>query len=115
MNKNELAKMLLMWSDLNDQMKDIEDQIKEVVLELEETVTAGEVRATYNAGRRTWDYEQGVKMFMPDDSALEVAVDLRTKVIRKIDWRGICYDENIEKDDIPYSQADPSVTIRRVE
>lgn len=111
-DKNILAGLMLEWAKHKEQLTYIEDEIKQTVLALGETTVAGNVRATYNKGKRSWDYKMGVKMFMPEDYALDEAILQRTKTVRTIDWKGICYDENIDKDDIPYTQADPSVTIK---
>ena len=111
-NKNELAGLMLEWAEVKNHLAFIQERITTSVLELGETVLAGNVRATYNQGKRSWDYKQGVKMFMPADNALDEAILQRTKVVRTVDWKGICHDENIEKDDIPYTQAAPSVTMR---
>lgn len=112
-DKNILAGLLLEWAKSKEQLSHIEEEIKNTVLTLGETVVSGSIRATYNTGRKTYDYEQAVRdSFEEGTNQWEMMLFERTTTVTKLDWRGMCHDENIEKDDIPFTQADPSVTIK---
>ena len=60
MNATELAQAMLRWQELKQELDAIEAQISAAVLDLGKTQTVGNVRATYSAGRRTFDYRAAV-------------------------------------------------------
>lgn len=86
----------------------LEGEIKDAVLELEETQTVGTVRASYSAGRKSYQYT----LCGPDAS--QEIIDNNTKIIpaeQKTDWRKVCQEAEIE---VTFTQGAPSVTLKVV-
>lgn len=61
MNASELASAMLAWENAQRLADALRIEIEAAVLEIGKTQTVGNVRATYSAGRRTFDYEAAVK------------------------------------------------------
>ena len=61
MNDTELATKMLQYGDLKRALEVLEAQIQIAVLERGKTQTVGSVRASYSAGRKTYDYEAAIK------------------------------------------------------
>jgi hypothetical protein len=61
MDKQTIAQQLLEWREFQAKADALKEQITSAVLELGETVQAGDVRATYNKGRTTYDYKLAVE------------------------------------------------------
>jgi hypothetical protein len=100
---------MLDWEDAQRKADEMAAAIRDTVLELGETVVTGNVRATYRQGRKRYDYK-GAADGHPMVS--EPTVELFTKTKVTVDWRGICDHVGIEKDEIPFSQGDPSVSLK---
>lgn len=112
-DKNRLAHMMLRWADQKDEIEALEWEIKQAVMDLKETVITGEVRARYNSPRQTFDYQKAAEDYLEIDSNhYTQAVEDRTTVIEKINWKAICDDENIEQTNIPVELGEPSVTLK---
>jgi hypothetical protein len=92
--------MMLTWEHAQREADELAAAIRDTVLELGETVVTGNVRATYRQGRKRYDYK-GAADGHPMVS--EPTVEL---------LRGICDHVGIEKDEIPFSQGDPSVSLK---
>lgn len=60
MNNSELAALMLEWEITQRSADEIAAQIKSAVLSIGKTQTVGNVRATYTAGRRTFDYQGAI-------------------------------------------------------
>lgn len=110
MNPSDLAFLMLRWEGQKATLARTERDIKKAVLKLGKTVNTGNVRASYSGGRKKYDYREAADghPMVPD-----VTVGLFTTVIpqtEKVDWRGICKHAGIE--DIPFTQSEPSVTIK---
>ena len=100
-----LAKMMLDWELLRLKLDKLEAQIKYGVLELGKTQTVGNVRATYSRGRRTYDYRAAIDA-AGYDSPSQLAP-----------WRKVTYDyrqacKELKIDDIPFTQGEPSVSVK---
>ena len=107
MDRSELTKLMLKWESIKRQLDEIEEAIIDSVLQIEETVEVGNVRASYSAGRKRYDY-QGVGSDAP-----AVLVAKYTKTVEQIDWRALVMDGmQVSKDRIPFVQSDPTVTLK---
>lgn len=108
MNASELARLMLYWEDQKKGLATTEARIKEAVLELGQAVDTGNVRASYSGGRKKYDYEEAAGG-MVSDATIRVFTSVIPQT-EKIDWRGICEKAGIE--DIPFTQSEPSVTVK---
>lgn len=113
MNASMLAEKMLEWEKKRRELDLLENWIKEQVLELGQTQTVGNVRASYSAGRKSYDYETAVNDW---DKTHEYG--LSDDVLQKFtkhttDWRGVCKHYNIEE--IPFSQSEPNVYLSLLE
>lgn len=97
-----LARIMLLWEQKRRELDELEDAIKDTVLQLGTTQTVGNVRATYNGGRRSYDYET------PGRAANIEIIDRHTKQV--IDWSSVCKDAGF--DGLITSQSNPSVNIK---
>ena len=112
MNKSMLATKMLEWEKLKCAADTLAAEIEAAVLEIGKTRTVGNVRASYSAGRKSYDY-----LAAADGHPMvsDVTVSLFTTIIpqsEKVDWQGICKHAGIEAMDIPYTQSAPSVTVK---
>ena len=106
LDRSALARLMLDWEHLRRRLDDIEAAIEASVLELGETVTTGNVRASYSAGRKRYDY----KAACGDEPDPYLVEQFSTK---KIDWRKLALDGiGLDKDEIPYTQSEPSVSLK---
>ena len=112
MDATELAMKMLEWGKLQQEASTLAAEIEAAVLEIGKTETVGNVRASYSAGRKSYDYQaaaDGHKMVS------EATVSLFTTIIPQtetVDWGGICKHVGIEAMEIPYTQSAPSVTVK---
>lgn len=102
MDKSELTAKMLEWEAQKKVLDALEDVIKHAVMTLEETFIAGNVRATFSGGRKTYDYESAGK------TAPQEVIDKFTTP--KVDWRLVC--EEAKFDAVPFTVSNPSVTIK---
>ena len=56
MDNSQLAALMLEWEATQRKADELAAQIKAVVLDIGKTQVVGNVRATFSAGRRTFDY-----------------------------------------------------------
>jgi hypothetical protein len=105
MNASALATKMLEWEQKRLELDALEADIKAAVIELGKTQTVGNVRASYNKERKSYDYRGAAEGHMMVGDA---TVALFTTP--KIDWRGICKHVGIEE--VPFTQSSPSVTVK---
>lgn len=106
MDDLEFATLMVEYERMYRQMQDIEEQIKAHVLGLEETQKIAHVTARYSGGRKSYDYEKAGREAPPQ------LVKEHTKMVKKVDWRKICEDMGLDKEEIPpKSVSEPSVKI----
>ena len=60
MDNSQLAALMLEWEAAQRKADELAEQIKVAVLEIGKTQVVGNVRATFSAGRRTFDYRAAV-------------------------------------------------------
>ena len=108
---SELANMMLRWEEQKRLLDVLEEAIRASVLEIGQTQTVGNVRASYSAGRKQYDYEEAATGH-PMVSDTTVGLFTKTRTTATIDWRGICKHAGIEGDELPFTQGKPSVTIK---
>lgn len=104
-----LALDILEWRETKLKLDALEASIAEQVIELGKTQTVGDVRATFSAGRRTYDYK-----------AAALAANVRAELVAKhtktipasesTDWRAICEEASV--DGILVAQSEPSVKLK---
>ena len=109
MNNSELASKMLEWESRKIEMDALEADIRSAVLGLGKTQTVGNVRATYSAGRRSFNYQAAAERH-PMVSTTTVGLFTTTKIITTTDWKAIC--EHVGAEDAPFTQGDPSVSIK---
>ena len=111
-SRNQLAQDMLEWHHYQRAADERAAAIRDTVMDLGETVTTGTVRASYSKGRKSYDYHgAAVKEMAPwaeDERAAQIVS--RLTLIEKVDWRLVCKDAEI--DDIPFTESNPSVTIK---
>ena len=105
MDPSKLAALMLEWEQAKRQADALETRIKREVLNLGKSQTVGNVRATYSKGRRTFDYQEGA-----GESVDPYVIEMHTKP--RIDWRGVCNYIGRDKDEIPFTQGQPSVSVK---
>jgi hypothetical protein len=107
-DRSELAKMMLQWEKLQNRADELKAAIVDSVLQLEETVTAGNVKATYYRGRKSYDYSA------VGQDAPQALKDKYTEApAPKTDWRKLVVEGmGIDASQIPFTQSDPSVSLR---
>jgi len=111
MDATTLAHKMLEWGNLKAQLDTLTAEIEGAVLEIGETQTVGNVRASYSAGRKTFDYRAAADGHPMVDTA---TIALFTAMPDpKIDWRGICKHVGIP--DVPFIQNEPSVMVKLLE
>lgn len=101
---SNLALMMLRWEKQRRALDELEAAIKDTVLVLERTQTVGNVRASYSAGRRSFDYET------PGADASQEIINGCTTTVVSIDWRAVCKEAGIEP--VVTGQAPPSVSLK---
>lgn len=89
-------------------LDEIEAEIKEAVIKLGATRTAGNLRATYNSGRKTFDWETATA------NAPEHLFRQYTKLVTDYTGLGRAMIETglMAESDVPYTKAQPSVTFK---
>lgn len=105
MDKHELAKLMLEYAEVNAKLEEIGRKIADAVLEIGETVVVGDVRATFNQGRRVFNWERYAAEhgLTPKDDDMKVTID----------WKKVCVDAGLSVDEAPVTkQDDPSVSIK---
>jgi hypothetical protein len=105
-NKSRLARLMLDWEELRRSMDSIEEEIKRDVLQLGKTQVVGNVRATYNNPRKTYDYEGSAEKEI-DNVTLESLKLEHKKVV--YDWKEMC---NVMDVEVSYTEGQPSVTLK---
>ncbi|HUW82788.1 MAG TPA: hypothetical protein VMZ31_08335 [Phycisphaerae bacterium] len=104
MDASALARDMLKWEQKRRELDELEAAIRDTVLQLGKTQTVGNVRASYSAGRKAYDYQAAVEATNPLPVVLETFQTVKT------DWRYAC--KIMEIDDIPFTQDDPTVSIK---
>ncbi|MFQ5591251.1 MAG: hypothetical protein ACE5HE_08825 [Phycisphaerae bacterium] len=103
---SELAAKMLEWERAKQVLDDLTADISAAVLEIGETQTVGNVRATYNRGRRSYNYYAACELARVPHEQLAPFESVKT------DWRAACKALELEA---PYVQSDPSVTVKLIE
>lgn len=110
MDATELAVKMLEWGKLQQEASTLAAEIEMAVLEIGKTQTVGNVRASYSKGRKRYNYQEAAD---GHTMVSEATLRLFTTIIpqtESVDWRGICKHAGVE--DIPFTQSDPSVTVK---
>lgn len=116
MNATELATRMLEWEHTQRAADALKAEIEAAVLELGKTQTVGNVRATYRAGRKSYDYEAAVTAFADNAANNDDAATFnRIQIISRFHSRTVYDYKSIASElglDAPSkSQSEPSVTL----
>ena len=84
MDNSQLAALMLEWEATQRQADGLAEQIKVAVLTIGKTQVVGNVRATYSAGRRTFDYRAAVDA--ADAAGLLEPGSLAPWESERVDW-----------------------------
>jgi hypothetical protein len=107
MDKSKLAELMLEYEKMKKRLDEYKQAISDAVLQMQESVTAGNVTAKYYNGRKSYDYK-AVTGMAPDELVQEY-----TKTTVRVDHRKLALDGlGIAKEDIPYTQGDPRVSLK---
>jgi hypothetical protein len=107
MNESELAGLMLEWERVQAVADALKAEIEAAVLAIGKTVKAGNVAASYSAGRKSYDYRAPLAEY--DEVALLPWTEEVPATV-KIDYRAACKGLGIE--DVPFKQSPPSVTVK---
>lgn len=105
---SELARLMLTWEKLNNDLAVYENAIMDTVLTLGKTQTVGNVRASYSGGRKTYDYQEAADGHLMVSDATKKLFTIIPEP--RIDWRGIC--KHVGIDIIPFTKSPPRVTVK---
>jgi hypothetical protein len=105
MDASELAQKMLAWEQAKRALDALTAEIEMAVLEIGKTQTVGNVRATYNQGRRTFLYETAAMLAEPDADIVQRYTTTKTVT----DWKTVCEAIGC---DVPFTQGEPSVTVK---
>ena len=104
MDKTELAKIMIEYEDTRRRLDKLGDTISSAVLEMGETVVVGNVRATYNNGRKSYNWQK-----FAYDNGLVPSADHMTV---RIDWKSVCDNGDLDLGNAPIEkQSESSVSI----
>ena len=106
MNQSELAQKMLEWETLVHELDELGKEIEDAVLELGKTVDAGNVRASYSGGRKKFNYEKA------GWDARYAHIQRYTTTHQKTNWKKVCEAAGYEMEDIPFTQSEPTVTLK---
>ena len=98
-----LAEMMLEWEKVQRRADELKAAIADTVMQLEKTQTVGNVRASFSAGRKRYDYEAAWRNeydHLPSTDFRRVTYD----------YRGAVKDAGIK--DVPFTQGAPSATVK---
>lgn len=90
MDNLEFAKAMIRYEELYKELMGLEKLIGDHVLSTGETQSIGNVKAKYNNGRTTYDYET------PGKNAPAPVIEKYTQIVEKVDWRSICNEMEFE-------------------
>ena len=107
MDPTELAMTMLAWEKAQRHADELEAQIERAVLALCKTQTVGHVRATYSGGRKKYDYASAVV----ERDVVPSILAIHSKTV--VDYRAVC--KALEIEEIPFTQSDPSVSVKLLE
>lgn len=105
MEPNELARRMLEWQEAQAHADLLKMEIEAAVLELGKTQTVGSVRATYNNGKKVYNYEAAWKV-----GGYGTGVDIEKYQRVTYDYKSACIDAGIQ--DVQFEQGAPSVSLK---
>jgi hypothetical protein len=94
---------MLKWEEVRRELDALEAEIKSAVLELGKTQTVGNVRATFSAGRKSYDYQGAWLSWAGHEPEAKYAKTT-------YDYKAACDDFMLG--DVSFSQGEPSVTVK---
>lgn len=118
MDASELAKKMLEWQEAQTKADLLKMDIESAVLHLGKTQTVGNVRATYSAGRKSYDYQVAFEETLAKAALTDALLVTHLTTLKHehakvtYDWRGVCEDADIK--DVPFTQSAPSVALKIV-
>lgn len=107
---SDLAMRMLRWEQTQLAADELRATIENVVMQIGRTQTVGNVRASYSGGRKSYDYVFAAGSH-PEINE-EIMQSFTVTPPPRTDWRGICNHLKIPGADIPFTQSEPSVTVK---
>jgi len=106
MEAARLAQKMLDWGKRMEELAILTAEIETAVLEIGKTQNVGNVSASYSGGRKSYRYNEAGQTAPP------ATIEQHTKVVttQSVDWKSVCTDAGITA--IPYTQSEPSVTVK---
>ncbi len=105
---SRLAMKMLRWEEAQLFADGLRAEIETTVMAIGKTQTVGNVRASYSAGRKSYDYRKAADgNWLISEAAVE---QFTVTPPPKTDWRKVCNHVGIK--DIPFTQSDPSVRVK---
>ena len=105
MDVTELAHKMLEWQEAQARADLLKMYIEQAVLAIGKTQTVGNVRATYSAGRKDYEYAEAWNAY-----GYGTGVDIENFQKGKYDYKAACEAAKIS--DIHFTQSPPSVTLK---
>ena len=112
MNATELARVMLEWQEAQAHADLLKAEIEAAVLALGKSQTVGNVRATYSAGRKSYNYQEGWQTAVAAGQVHPQALDPFITVIpetTRIDYTTACKTLEIAP---PFTQSAPAVSLK---
>ena len=106
---SELAARMLEWEETQRKADALKTVIETEVLALGKTQNVGNVRASYSGGRKSYDYEARL-LFADEATLMPWTTEIPATV--RVDYRAACKGLGIE--DVPFTQSEPSVSVKLV-
>ena len=103
---SDLAHALLDWETNRRELNALEVDITAYMLETGKSAQVGDVRATYYAGRKTYQWEQAAR---DHKFPYELLVQYEKPTY---DWKGICEHLGITQENCPFTDTGPRVTLK---
>ena len=109
MDATELAKKMLEWQEAQARADLLKMDTEAAALQIGKTQTVGNVRATYSAGRKSYDYAEAWRA-----RGYGTGVDIEQFQKVTYDYKAACEAAGITQADIPFTQSAPSVMLKIV-
>ena len=111
-NDVEFIQTMRAWKHAKERLIEMEIDIKEYVLSKKDTHVLDGVEAKYSQGRKKYDYVGCIKNEIANGDISIESLDSFKEV--SIDYRKACKTFGINKNDLEYTQSEPSVSINLV-
>lgn len=105
-----LAKMMLRWEEAQLLADKLRARIETAVMQIGETQTVGNVRARYSGGRKSYNYQTAAILCPAANQSVIKEFTITPEPYT--DWRKVCEHAGVERNDIPFTKSEPTVTVK---